>query len=80
MRPLELGIFLNIFEGIDTDGLVTPARRWHELRVFARRAETLGFGSLWVPDHLLWRDDGGKGSTQGAWEAWSILAALAAET
>ena len=80
MRPLELGIFLDIFEGADPTGQVTAARRWHELRAFARRAETLGFDSLWVPDHLLWRDDEGKGSTRGAWEAWSILAALSADT
>ncbi len=60
MRPLEIGIFLDIFEGVDPTGQVTAPKRWHELRAFARRAETLGFDSLWVPDHLLWRDDGGK--------------------
>src|SRR5215212_5972642 len=80
MRPLKLGIFLDVFEGTTSTGQVTPAKRWHELRAFARRAETLGFDSLWVPDHLLWRDDGATGSTRGAWEAWSILAALAADT
>lgn len=80
MRPLELGIFLDVFEGSDPTGQVTAAKRWHELRTFARRAESLGFDSLWLPDHLLWRDHAGKGSTRGAWEAWSILAALAADT
>src|SRR5215208_6263524 len=80
MRPLKLGIFLDIFEGEDGTSQVTAAKRWPELRAFARRAELLGFDSLWVPDHLLWRDDGVEGSTRGAWEAWSILAALAADT
>ena len=80
MRPLELGIFLDVFDGSDPTGRVTAAKGWHELHAFARRAETLGFDSLWVPDNLLWREDGGTGSTRGAWEAWSILAALAADT
>ena len=80
MRPLKLGIFLDIFEGADPNGEVTAAKRWHELRAVARRAEALDFDSLWVPDQLLWRDDGGTGSTRGAWEAWSMLAAVAAVT
>jgi alkanesulfonate monooxygenase SsuD/methylene tetrahydromethanopterin reductase-like flavin-dependent oxidoreductase (luciferase family) len=40
-------------------------------------AEAVGFDSLWVGDHLLYRDDDG---TRGPWEAWSLLAALAAVT
>ena len=80
MRPLKLGIFLDIFEGVGQDGQVTPAKRWDELRDFARRVESLGFDSLWLPDHLLWREEGEKDSTRGPWEAWSMLAALAATT
>jgi alkanesulfonate monooxygenase SsuD/methylene tetrahydromethanopterin reductase-like flavin-dependent oxidoreductase (luciferase family) len=79
MRPLKLGIFLDPFEGVD-DEQVTPAKRWAELQALARRAETLGFDSLWVPDHLLFRWQEEAGPTQGVWEAWSILAALAAVT
>jgi alkanesulfonate monooxygenase SsuD/methylene tetrahydromethanopterin reductase-like flavin-dependent oxidoreductase (luciferase family) len=80
MRPLKLGIFLDIFEGVDSDGRTTPAKRWDALRSFARRAEALGFDSLWLPDHLLWRDEGEERSARGPWEAWSMLAALAAVT
>src|SRR5829696_7364200 len=81
MRPLKIGIFLpGLFEVVDTDGQMTAAKRWHELRAFAGRAETLGFDSLWIPDHLLFRWQGEAGPTQGVWEAWSMLAALAAIT
>ena len=44
----------------------------------ARRAEDVGFDSLWVGDHLLYRDHGEE--PKGPWEAWSLLAALAAIT
>ncbi len=51
---------------------------WPEYREMAVTAEAVGFDSLWVGDHLLYRDD--DGSTSGPMEAWSVLAALAAVT
>jgi alkanesulfonate monooxygenase SsuD/methylene tetrahydromethanopterin reductase-like flavin-dependent oxidoreductase (luciferase family) len=50
---------------------------WRELRDIALTAEEVGFDSLWVGDHLLYRDDDG---VRGPWEAWSVLAALAEAT
>ncbi len=44
----------------------------------ARRAEEVGFDSLWLGDHLLY-DLPGVG-TRGPWEVWTSLAALAAVT
>ena len=44
----------------------------------AREAETVGFDSIWVGDHLLYRADGG--GERGPWEAWTLLAALGAAT
>jgi probable F420-dependent oxidoreductase len=44
----------------------------------ARAAEEVGFDSIWVGDHLLYRDGGDV--TRGPWEAWTMLAALAAAT
>jgi probable F420-dependent oxidoreductase len=44
----------------------------------ARAAEAAGFDSLWLGDHLLYRGDGG--AERGPWEAWTMLAALAAVT
>jgi len=52
--------------------------RWPELRDMARAAEEVGFDSIWVGDHLLYRDPGQP--PRGPWEAWSTLAALAAVT
>ena len=81
MRPLKIGIFLpGLFEVVGNDGQVTAAIHWDELRAFARRVEALGFDSLWIPDHLLFRWEGEAGPTTGGWEGWSMLAALAANT
>jgi alkanesulfonate monooxygenase SsuD/methylene tetrahydromethanopterin reductase-like flavin-dependent oxidoreductase (luciferase family) len=44
----------------------------------AELAERIGLDSVWVGDHLLYRDDGRP--PRGPWEAWSTLAALAAVT
>src|SRR5947208_4164239 len=44
----------------------------------ARAAEEVGFDSIWVGDHLLYRGDGRP--ERGPWEAWTLLAALAAAT
>lgn len=51
--------------------------RWPELRQMAQTAEQVGFDSVWVGDHLLYRYPDGP---RGPWEAWSTLAALAVAT
>ena len=52
--------------------------RWPELLDMARATEQAGFDSLWVGDHLLFRDP--DVPARGPWEAWSVLAALAGIT
>ncbi|MFM8996950.1 MAG: TIGR03619 family F420-dependent LLM class oxidoreductase [Candidatus Limnocylindrus sp.] len=52
--------------------------RWPELRAIAVAAEESGFDSLWVGDHLLYRNDGRP--ERGPHECWSTLAAVAAVT
>jgi len=52
--------------------------RWPEYRAMAAAAEEAGFDGLYVGDHLLYRDDGRP--ERGPWEAWTLLAALAAVT
>jgi probable F420-dependent oxidoreductase len=52
--------------------------RWSEYAVMARAAEEVGFDSIWVGDHYLYRGDGVH--ERGPWEAWTLLAALATVT
>ena len=52
--------------------------RWPQVREMARTAEKIGLDSIWVGDHLLYRDDGLP--PRGPWEAWTSLAAIAAVT
>jgi alkanesulfonate monooxygenase SsuD/methylene tetrahydromethanopterin reductase-like flavin-dependent oxidoreductase (luciferase family) len=68
-RPLKVGVQLPEVER------EVP---WPELATMARLAEDVGFDSLWVGDHLLyqWPDR----PSRGPWEAFTVLAALAAIT
>jgi probable F420-dependent oxidoreductase len=68
-RPLRVGIQLPEVE---------REVRWPEYLAMARAAEAVGFDSIWMGDHLLYRDDGRP--ERGPWEAWTMLAALAAAT
>jgi alkanesulfonate monooxygenase SsuD/methylene tetrahydromethanopterin reductase-like flavin-dependent oxidoreductase (luciferase family) len=65
-RPLRVGIQLPEVERVVT---------FSEYAAMARAAEEVGFDSLWLGDHLLYRDP-----ERGPWEAWTTLAALAALT
>ncbi len=69
MRPLKVGIQLPEVERI------VP---WSELATMARLAEEVGLDSIWVGDHLLYREP--DRTPKGPWEAWSTLAGLAAVT
>ena len=42
------------------------------------KAEAVGFDSLWLYDHLLYRAP--DQPTEGSWETWTILSALAEAT
>jgi alkanesulfonate monooxygenase SsuD/methylene tetrahydromethanopterin reductase-like flavin-dependent oxidoreductase (luciferase family) len=44
----------------------------------AAAAEEVGFDSIWVGDHILYRGD--DRPERGPWDAWTLLAALAAVT
>jgi|tagenome__1003787_1003787.scaffolds.fasta_scaffold20882557_2 alkanesulfonate monooxygenase SsuD/methylene tetrahydromethanopterin reductase-like flavin-dependent oxidoreductase (luciferase family) len=68
-RPLGVGVQLPEVE---------REVRWPEVRDIARAAEAVGFDSIWVGDHLLYRF--ADGSARGPWEAWTQLAAIAAST
>jgi alkanesulfonate monooxygenase SsuD/methylene tetrahydromethanopterin reductase-like flavin-dependent oxidoreductase (luciferase family) len=51
---------------------------WPDYLDLARRAEAVGFDSVWVGDHLIY--DLPDGVTRGPYEAWTTLAAIAAVT
>ncbi len=81
MRPLKVGIFLPFAEYM----MDRQTPRWSDLFAMTQRAEALGFDSIWLGDHLLFRfpepQDWLDGhTTAGAWDCWSLLAALAAVT
>ncbi len=68
-RALKVGVQLPEVEYVAS---------WDEQRRMAQTAEAIGLDSIWVGDHLLYRDDGLP--TRAPWEAWTSLAALAAVT
>ena len=68
-RPLRVGIQLPEVE---------REVRWPEYAALAHAAEEVGFDSIWVGDHLLYRGDGRP--ERGPWDVWTLLAALAAVT
>jgi alkanesulfonate monooxygenase SsuD/methylene tetrahydromethanopterin reductase-like flavin-dependent oxidoreductase (luciferase family) len=74
-RPLKIGLYIPNGDGIMGGG----NGRWRDVLAIAQRAEEIGFDSIWVADHLLFRFDDGEPTT-GRWECWSLLAALAAST
>ena len=51
--------------------------RWPEYAAMAAAAEDVGFDSIWLGDHLLYRDEPGE---RGPWDVWTQLAGLAAVT
>ncbi len=68
-RPFKVGLHLPEIERV---------ARWPELAIMSRLAEDVGFDSIWVPDHLLYRF--GDEPAKAPWECWSILSAVAAVT
>ena len=74
-RSLKIGLLLPQAEGMRGPGV----RGWHEVSDMARVAEDVGFDSLWLVDHLLYKLDG-EDDARGVWEVWSLLSAIAAVT
>ena len=74
-RTLKVGLMLPQTEGIRGPGV----RRWQEINEMAVLAEQVGFDSVWLVDHLLYKLDG-EDRARGVWEVWSLLSAIAATT
>ena len=69
MRALKVGVQLPEVE---------REVRWPELLDMIRAIEDLGFDSIWLGEHLLYRWP--DRPPRGPWEAWTELAAIAAVT
>lgn len=74
-RAMKVGLMLPQTDGMRGSG----TRRWADIKAVARTAEEVGFDSLWVVDHFLYRLQGEE-KPRGVWEGWSLLSALAACT
>lgn len=70
---MKIGVTLNHEENSKT-GTTPPYRKLRDLAV---AAEELGLDSVWLFDHLLFRDET---DTAGIWECWTLLSALAEAT
>jgi probable F420-dependent oxidoreductase len=68
-RPLKIGVQLPEVE---------REVRWPELLDMTQAIEDLGYDSVWLGEHLLYRWP--DRPSRGPWEAWSMLAAIAAAT
>lgn len=96
-RPIQVGLMVPTWS--DGSGLPTwtngrgdAGMRWSTILSNARLAESVGFDSLWVPDHFVMDADWDAPTSGGtpaaatedpptySWEAWSILAGLAVAT
>lgn len=78
MKRLGLGLNLPYTEG----QMAGATPRWADIRDLARLAESMGFDGVWISDHVGFGDpaDDAPGAWRGAWESWTVLAALAAAT
>ena len=74
MRSIEIGIVLPLMQ-FGPDRTTT---RWPEINEMARRAEAIGFDTIWTPDELLWRAE--DGPPRGVWEGIAMAGAVAAVT
>lgn len=78
---MKLGLVPEVIEGsvngryAKPDG-ITP--RFQELASMAQAAESMGFDSFWICDHLLFRDP--THGEVGSWEAFTFLSGIAAAT
>jgi len=71
---MQIGVVLLLVESPE----LGRAPRYREVRQVALQVESVGFDSIWVADHLLYRFS--PELTAGMWEGWTILSALAEAT
>lgn len=73
-RRMKLGLYLDL----DEAAMNGKTARFSDLRAMAQAAEQVGFDSLWLQDHLIFRFP--NQPEVGCWECFTMLSALAATT
>lgn len=73
-KNVKVGLYLP-----NGDGLMSPGiYRWSDVLHLAQKTEAAGLDSVWVADHMIFRLH--DQPTEGRWECWQLLAAIAAVT
>src|SRR4051794_18840822 len=80
-KRLQIGLLLKTGEQTRPAGRVIG---WSEVREMSEMAEAVGFDTIWVADHVIFRNAGsvvvGPGVPRRPREAWALLSARAAVT
>jgi probable F420-dependent oxidoreductase len=69
---------IGLFVYLANDRVNNSKRSYQSIRAISQKAESDGFDSIWLADHLFYRTPGEP--TRGIWESWTILSALAEAT
>jgi len=73
-QNVKVGLYLP-----NGDGKMSPGiHRWSDVLHLAQKTEAAGLDSIWVADHMIFRLH--DQPTEGRWECWQMLAAIAAVT
>src|SRR5215469_16953537 len=73
-RKMKLGVI----PSVDENAFNGETARFSDLRDTAVAAEQVGFDSLWLADHMIFRFPGKD--EQGCWEVFTFMSGLAAAT
>jgi len=71
---VKIGLLVRVANERETNRTIP----YESIRAVVQQAEADGFDSIWLADHLLYRDPGEQ--TWGIWECWTMLSALAEAT
>src|SRR5579864_4080585 len=77
MSKMNIGLIIKTDEYYAEGG---PVPSYATMRGLVLQAEAAGFDSVWLADHLVYQPDvttPWMTHTQGAWECWTMLSALA---
>jgi alkanesulfonate monooxygenase SsuD/methylene tetrahydromethanopterin reductase-like flavin-dependent oxidoreductase (luciferase family) len=75
-RQMGIGLMMPTSEG----SAFGPTPRFSDMVEIAQTAESLGFDGLWFPDHFIMQIPPGEGDVRGVWEAFPLMAGIAAMT